>query len=84
MHDTLYNPGDFLDALEEELTVARTAAAKAVDRAEALVELRSRAIAVSEELRRPLRPEDLQAHAGSEQERAEIAALVARAERPTN
>lgn len=59
MYDNLHYPGDFLDALEEELRSAREDASKAVDRAEALVELRSRALAVSERLRRPLSPADL-------------------------
>jgi hypothetical protein len=46
---------NFVEVLEDELAVARRTAARAVDRAAALAELRSHALAVQDVLRRPLR-----------------------------
>lgn len=69
---------DILNDLDEEIRRARAEAARVVDRAQALVELRSRALAVAERLAGvPLRWEDVFS-TGSERERAEARALAVR------
>lgn len=79
----LPEPEDFLDAVEAQLEAAREAAALAVDRATALAELRSLALAAHHRLQRPLHgPDDLVWPADDEERRAAVRALVARAVRP--
>lgn len=72
---------DLRDHLEGELAAAREAAARAVDRVEALVALRSRAFtlgAAADAEGRTLEPDDL-FEADDERERAELRALAQRA-----
>jgi hypothetical protein len=69
--------GDFLEELEGELDRARVAAAAAVDRCEALVALRSRALAVAEGLGGVLRVEDV-FESDDEEEAAQLRALAGR------
>ena len=69
---------DLLDALEAALAEAREDAARAVDRADALRELRSLAIAAAHQGRVLHSPADLHDH-DDEDARARVAALVARA-----
>lgn len=69
---------DLVAMLERELAEARRAAAAAVDRAAALRELRSLALAAGHRYQRPLHsPEDLYDE-DDEEARATVAALVAR------
>jgi hypothetical protein len=70
---------DFLTWIEDELDRERDEAARHIDRADALAELRSRALPVAASLRRPLTPEDVFSSAQNEHERAEIRALALRA-----
>jgi hypothetical protein len=72
---------DFLTWIEDELAKERDEAARHVDRAEALAELRSRALPAAQALRRPLTPEDVFASCKNEHERAELRALALRATR---
>lgn len=76
----LVNDFDFVAQLEDELTAAREQAARSLDRATALAELRSHALAVAAELRRPLRAADvLQPRDPHDEEtRARLSALVDR------
>jgi len=71
---------DAVAALESELAEARRSAARALDRASALAELRSHALAVQEALQRPLRMHEalrpLDPH--DEEARARLTALVDR------
>jgi hypothetical protein len=73
-----YLVGDFLDELDHELGVARDVAARAVDRADALNEFRSRAIAVATVLHRSISAQDVFDAAKNERERAELRALADR------
>jgi anti-sigma factor RsiW len=70
--------GDFLDQLEDELESQRRLAARHVDRAEALLALRNRALTVASDLERAITVDDVFASASNEQERAELAALADR------
>lgn len=72
---------DLLDWIEAELDREREAAARHVDRADALAQLRTRALPIAASLRRPLTPDDLFAAARDEHERAELRALADRATR---
>jgi hypothetical protein len=69
--------GDLLAAIEHELAEARQAAARAVDRAQALTDLHALALGriAQLRLRRPLRPADLW---DSAETRAQVDALLAR------
>lgn len=66
-----------LDELDDEVDRARQQAARAVDRVQALVELRSHALAVYDELRRPIYFADL-FQPQDEETRAYVNALVNR------
>jgi hypothetical protein len=70
--------GDFVDQLEDELSRQRRLAAAHVDRAEALVALRNRALAVAVELERAISVDDVFDAAQDEEERAQLTALVER------
>lgn len=72
--------GDAIEAIEAALDRARTAAARAVDRAEALAELHSLAIeAASRAGRTSIELDDLEHTRRTEEERARLAALITRA-----
>ena len=75
-----YEDFDAVETLESELAEARRVAARVLDRASALAELRSHALAVQNALQRPLRMKDvlqpLEPH--DEEGRARINALVDR------
>jgi hypothetical protein len=74
---------DVLEWVESELAAARTAAAHAVDRAEALVALRSLALERAAELVSPtLTLEQLQDGFADEEERAHFTALAHRIATP--
>jgi hypothetical protein len=68
---------DFLMKVEDELALARDAAARAVDRADALAELRSYTLEVEGELRRPVRASEV-FDTKDETRRARLAALADR------
>ena len=70
--------GDFLDELEHELTQQRRLAAHHVDRADALKEMRNRALHVSATQRRAITVEDVFDAAPDEHARAELQALADR------
>lgn len=69
---------DLLDWIESELDRERAEAAAHIDRAEALVALRSHLLPAAATLRRPLTPDDLYASCSDERERAEVRALAER------
>lgn len=74
------NEGDSLDFLievEDELAEARRVAAGAVDRADALAQLRSYALETQDELRRPVSASDV-FDTRDEQRRARLSALADR------
>ena len=70
--------GDFLDQIESEIVMQRHLAAQHVDRAEALVAFRNRALTVGGRLNRPITVNDVFDGAANEQERAELRALADR------
>jgi hypothetical protein len=70
---------DVLDDLEDELAGARRAAASVIDRVEALLSLRSRAIDLARTEPTLLVTLERLLDAGDERERARVAALVDRA-----
>ncbi len=70
---------DLLDVVEAELVAARRAAAAAVDRAQAVRELRSLALAAGQRLQRPLWDlDDLLEDPDDDQARAERDSILAR------
>jgi hypothetical protein len=73
-----YIVGDFLDDIERELVHQRNVAAREVDRADALYQLRNRALSVSADLGRAVTAKDVISFAKNEQERAELRALADR------
>lgn len=73
-----YFVGDFLDDLERELARQRRVASREVDRADALAQLRTRALSVAADLKRPITVEDVFSSAKDERERAELSALADR------
>jgi hypothetical protein len=73
-----YIVGDFLDDLERELVHQRKVAAREVDRADALAQLRNRALSVSTDLGRAITAQDVFSSAKNEHERAELHALADR------
>jgi hypothetical protein len=70
---------DFLDLLDREIVEQRQLAARAVDRADALVTLRSYCVDLSTRLNRRLTADDVfYKHARDERERAELRSLADR------
>lgn len=68
---------DFLLEVEDELVQAREAAARAVDRADALAQLRSYTLEAQDELQRPVRAADV-FQTRDEERRARLNALADR------
>lgn len=68
---------DFLIEVEDELAEAREVAAKAIDRADALAQLRSYTLDVQDELQRPVRATDV-FDTRDEERRARLTALADR------
>lgn len=74
------DPGDVLAHVEQRIATARTTAAAAVDRVDALIELRSRALAIAHRVGvTQISAEQLWAAIETEHERARLAALIDRA-----
>lgn len=69
---------DFLDDIERELAEQRRRAAREVDRADALAQLRNRALSVSANLNRAITEKDVFSAAKDEYQRAELRALADR------